>query len=60
MDLVVVLELSLFVILLGFSGFFSSSETALFSLSRLDLQKIRRELDPNGVFMNQHLRRVLG
>ncbi|MDA1014228.1 MAG: hemolysin family protein [Planctomycetota bacterium] len=31
-----------FVLLLG-SGFFSGSETALFSLSRLDLQKLRRE-----------------
>jgi Mg2+/Co2+ transporter CorB len=29
-------------LLLG-SGFFSGSETALFSLSRLDLQKLRRE-----------------
>jgi len=29
------------------SAFFSSSETALFSLSRLDLQKLRRKRDPN-------------
>ena len=25
-----------------------------------DFQEIRRELDPDGVFMNEHLRRVLG
>lgn len=32
--------------LLGCSAFFSSSETALFSLSRLDLQQLRRERNP--------------
>ena len=38
-------EISLIVVaaLLGVSAFFSGSETALFSLSRLDLQKLRRE-----------------
>ncbi len=33
-------------LLLGCSAFFSSSETALFSLSRLDLQQLRREQNP--------------
>ncbi|MGI9418036.1 MAG: CNNM domain-containing protein, partial [Geminicoccaceae bacterium] len=32
--------------LFGCSAFFSGSETALFSLSRLDLQKLRRERHP--------------
>lgn len=38
-----VIRLLLQVILLFGSAFFSGSETALFSLSRLDLQKLRRE-----------------
>ncbi|MCG6869767.1 MAG: hemolysin family protein [Gammaproteobacteria bacterium] len=38
-----VARLTLQVLLLGGSAFFSGSETALFSLSRLDLQKLRRE-----------------
>ncbi|MGI9451496.1 MAG: hemolysin family protein [Geminicoccaceae bacterium] len=46
MDFVVALELSLFVILLGFSGFFSSSETALFSLSKRELDQMRRDDNP--------------
>ena len=33
-------------ILLACSAFFSGSETALFSLSRLDLQQLRRERNP--------------
>lgn len=36
-------RLALQVFLFGCSAFFSGSETALFSLSRLDLQKLRRE-----------------
>ena len=36
-------RLVLQVLLLIGSGFFSGSETALFSLSRLDLQKLRRQ-----------------
>jgi hypothetical protein len=36
-------RLSIQVLLLCGSAFFSGSETALFSLSRLDLQKLRRE-----------------
>jgi CBS domain containing-hemolysin-like protein len=39
----IVLRLALQVLLLLGSAYFSGSETALFSLSRLDLQKLRRE-----------------
>ncbi len=39
-------RLALQVFLFGCSAFFSGSETALFSLSRLDLQKLRRERHP--------------
>ncbi len=38
-----VVRISLQVLLFSASAFFSGSETALFSLSRLDLQKLRRE-----------------
>jgi len=38
-----IIRLGIQVVLLGGSAFFSGSETALFSLSRLDLQKLRRE-----------------
>ncbi|MBT8421244.1 MAG: hemolysin family protein [Gammaproteobacteria bacterium] len=41
-----IFRLCLQVLLLLGSAFFSGSETALFSLSRLDLQKIRREKHP--------------
>ncbi|MGD8235902.1 MAG: CNNM domain-containing protein, partial [Chromatiales bacterium] len=41
-----VLRLLLQVLLLFASAFFSSSETALFSLSQLDLQRLRRERHP--------------
>ena len=39
------LRVTLQVILLGFSAVFSGSETALFSLSRIDLQKLRHSRD---------------
>lgn len=39
-------ELALFVILMGMSGFFSSSETSLFSLSKLQLEQMRRDENP--------------
>ena len=39
-------RLALQALLFGLSAFFSGSETALFSLSRLDLQKLRRERHP--------------
>ncbi|MDH3667168.1 MAG: hemolysin family protein [Paracoccaceae bacterium] len=41
-----IVRLTLQVFLFGCSAFFSGSETALFSLSRLDLQKLRRERHP--------------
>jgi putative hemolysin len=46
MDHVLWLEISLFVLLMGLSGFFSSSETALFSLSQLQLEQMRRDQHP--------------
>lgn len=42
MDFIFWLDLILFVFLMGFSAFFSSSETALFSLSELQLGKMRQ------------------
>ncbi len=45
MDLTLVLELVAFTLLMGLSAFFSSSETALFSLSRTQLEQMRREGD---------------
>ena len=42
-----VARLVLLGVLLFCSAFFSSSETALFSLSRLDLQQLRRERNPH-------------
>lgn len=46
MDVTLWLELILFVILMGFSGFFSSSETALFSLSNVQLEQMRQNRHP--------------
>jgi CBS domain containing-hemolysin-like protein len=43
----IIAALSFQVLLLVCSAFFSGSETALFSLSRLDLQKLRRDRDPS-------------
>ena len=45
-DLDMVVRLTIQVILFSLSAFFSGSETALFSLSRLDLQKLRRDRHP--------------
>jgi len=42
MDFMFWLDLVLFILLMGFSAFFSSSETALFSLSELQLEKMRQ------------------
>lgn len=44
----VLFRISLQVLLLLCSAFFSGSETALFSLSRLDLQQLRKHRDPRG------------
>lgn len=41
-----IFRIGLQIMLLGASAFFSGSETALFSLSRLDLQQMRRERNP--------------
>jgi len=46
LDIILVIELVLFVILMLLSGFFSSSETSLFSLSRLQLEQMRRDDNP--------------
>ena len=42
MDFIFWMDLVLFIFLMGFSAFFSSSETALFSLSELQLEKMRQ------------------
>ncbi len=52
-DMVVRLILQ-FLLLLG-SAFFSGSETALFSLSRLDLQKLRRDHNPHSEILHELL-----
>ena len=46
MDFTLWLELVLFIIMMGLSGFFSSSETALFSLSDVQLEQMRRDKHP--------------
>lgn len=46
MDYILWGELGLFVIMMGLSGFFSSSETALFSLSNTQLEQMRRDQYP--------------
>lgn len=45
-DLILWLELAAFVILMGLSAFFSSSETGLFSLDRIQLDQMRRNGHP--------------
>jgi CBS domain containing-hemolysin-like protein len=46
-DIALWLELIAFIILMAFSGFFSSSETALFSLNAVQIEQMRRDEDPN-------------
>ena len=46
MDLVLWLELGAFVVLMGLSAFFSSSETSLFSLDRLQIEQMRQDENP--------------
>ena len=46
MDYILWLEVGLFVCMMVFSGFFSSSETALFSLSNTQLEQMRRDQHP--------------
>jgi putative hemolysin len=46
MDYVLWLEEGLFVVMMVLSGFFSSSETSLFSLSNVQLEQMRRDQHP--------------
>ncbi|MEF8754273.1 MAG: hemolysin family protein [Accumulibacter sp.] len=46
MDPALWIELIVFVVLLGFSGFFSSTETSLFSLSQFELDQMRAAKNP--------------
>ena len=50
-----IVRLVLQFVLLMCSAFFSSSETALFSLSRLDLQQLRREQNPRSETIHELL-----
>ena len=43
MDAVLWVELVIFIVLMGLSGFFSSSETALFSLNKIQLEQMARD-----------------
>lgn len=43
MELTLIVELILFAVLMGFSAFFSSSETAFFSLNPVQLEQMRRD-----------------
>ena len=47
MDITLWIEEVLFIVLMAFSGFFSSAETSLFSLSKLQLEQMRRDDTPN-------------
>ena len=46
MDYILWLEVCLFILMMGLSGFFSSSETSLFSLSDVQLEQMRRDQNP--------------
>ena len=46
MDITLWIEVVLFVVLMALSGFFSSSETSLFSLSKTQLEQMRRDGNP--------------
>ena len=55
MDIALWIELGLFVILIAFSGFFSSSETSLFSLGKLQIEQMRRDDNPRVDFIERLL-----
>jgi len=55
MDLIIIIELIIFALLMGLSGFFSGSETALFSLNRIQLEQMDRENHPK----IKHIERLL-
>jgi len=57
LQLDMLVRLCLQVILLTASAFFSGSETALFSLSRLDMQRLRRERHPRFDLLHSLLER---
>jgi len=46
MDYILWLEVGLFILMMALSGFFSSSETSLFSLSNLQLEQMRQDQHP--------------
>jgi putative hemolysin len=46
-DITLWIEVVLFIVLMVLSGFFSSSETSLFSLSQIQLEQMRRDDTPN-------------
>ena len=46
MDYILWLEVGLFIVMMALSGFFSSSETSLFSLSNSQLEQMRRDQHP--------------
>jgi putative hemolysin len=46
MEVALWIELAVFVVLLGFSGFFSSTETSLFSLSSFQIDQMRAAKNP--------------
>ena len=55
MDYVLWLEVAFFVIMMGLSGFFSSSETSLFSLSNVQIEQMRRDQHPRVSLIQQLL-----
>lgn len=54
MTVLIILELLFLAILLGFSAFFSGSETALFSLSRVSVERLKQK-HPHRGLMISHL-----
>lgn len=46
MEFIIIIELIIFVFLMALSGFFSGSETALFSINRIQLEQMERENHP--------------
>jgi putative hemolysin len=62
MDPQTLLYVSAFVLSLAFSGFFAASETALVSLGRIDLQRMREKADRRGAMirtLRSHTARLL-
>jgi putative hemolysin len=47
LDITLWIEVMLFIILMAFSAFFSSAETSLFSLNKMQLEQMRRDDTPN-------------